>query len=85
MGKPKHDLMAAGKTPRLDLQSAPHETDGGRKESKNYIFLWEESGEIVACILPDVENIYFSIQKGFEELFPSRLQREALPPSVPAG
>ena len=71
----------------LICRVAPHETDGGRKESKNYIFLWEESGEIVACILPDGENIYFSIQKGFEELFPSLLaysERHCLPLFQPA-
>jgi len=57
----------------LVYRIAPHESAGGRKESKDYIFLWEEQGEIVACILPDGENIYFSIQKGYEHLFPSIL------------
>lgn len=43
------------------------------ERSMDYIFLWEEAGEIVACILPDGENIYISIQGGFEHLYPSVL------------
>ena len=57
----------------LIYRVAPHERDGGRKESKDYIFLWEDQGEIVASILPDGENVYFSIQTGFEYLFPDLL------------
>ena len=57
----------------LVYRVAPHESCGGRKESKDYIFLWEENEEIVACILPDGENIYFSTKKGYEQLFPSLL------------
>jgi len=57
----------------LVYRVALHESDGGREVSKDYIFLWEEKGEIVACILPDGENVYFSIQKGYEPLFPSLL------------
>ena len=57
----------------LFYRMSAQEADGGRELSVNYIFLWEENGEIVACILPDGENIYFSIQKGFEYLFPSLL------------
>ena len=57
----------------LIYRVSAQETDGGRKRSMDYIFLWEENGEIVACILPDGENVYFSIQKGFEHLFPSLL------------
>lgn len=49
------------------------EEDGGRVRSMDYIFIWEEKGEIVACILPDGENIYMSIKKGFEGLFPELL------------
>ena len=49
------------------------EEDSGRERSMDYIFLWEEKEEIVACILPDGENIYMSIKKGFESLFPSLL------------
>jgi len=41
--------------------------------SMDYIFLWEEAGEIIASILPDGENIYISIRHGFEALFPSIL------------
>lgn len=40
----------------------------GSKRSADYIFLWEEDGKIVACILPDGENIYISIRDGYEQL-----------------
>jgi len=53
----------------LIYRMGAQETDGGRVRSMDYIYLWEEDGEIMACILPDGENIYFSIQKGFEHLF----------------
>ena len=43
----------------------------GREKSVDHIYLWEENGEIAACILPDGENIYMSIKNGFERLFPS--------------
>ena len=59
-----HDLIY-----RMGVQEA----DSGSERSMDYIFLWEENGEIVACILPDGENIYFSIREGFEWLFPSLL------------
>lgn len=59
-----HDLIY-----RISAQ----ETDGGREKSMDYIFLWEENGEIVACILSDGENIYISIKNGFEHLFHSIL------------
>lgn len=49
------------------------ESDEGRERSGEYIFLWEEDGEIVGCILPDGENIYVSIRDGFERIFPSML------------
>lgn len=55
-----HDLIY-----RLSVQEAA----GGRERSMDHIFLWEENGEIVACILPDGENVYFSIRRGFEQLF----------------
>ena len=45
------------------------ETDGGRIQSTGFIFLWEEEGEIVSCILPDGDAIYMSIKNGFEHLF----------------
>lgn len=72
----------------LVYRIAPHEAEGVRQESKDFIFLWEEQGEIVACILPDGENIYFSIQKGYESLFPSLLsysEEHCLPLFHPAG
>ena len=49
------------------------EADEGRARSSDYIFLWEDGGEIQACVLPDGENVYFSIKNGCEELFPSML------------
>lgn len=49
------------------------EASGDRQRSKDYIFLWEENGEIVACILPDGENIYISIKNSFEYLYRSIL------------
>ena len=32
-----------------------------------------KNGEIIACILPDGENIYTSIKAGFEQLYPELL------------
>ena len=55
-----HDLIY-----RMGVQEA----DRGSERSMDYIFLWEESGEIVGCILPDGENIYISIKDGFEDLY----------------
>lgn len=55
-----HDLLY-----RMGAQEA----DRGSALSGDYIFLWEEAGEIVACILPDGENIYMSIKQEFEYLF----------------
>ena len=49
------------------------ETDNGSERSMDHIFLCEENGELIACILPDGENIYFSIKQGFESLFPALL------------
>ena len=49
------------------------EADEGRARSSDYIFLWEDGGENQACVLPDGENVYFSIKNGCEELFPSML------------
>lgn len=40
----------------------------GSQRSADYIFLWEEDEKIVACILPDGENIYISIRDGYEAL-----------------
>ena len=59
-----HDLMY-----RMGTQEA----DGGQARSVDYIFLWEEGDELIACILPDGENIYISIKKGFEHLYRSIL------------
>jgi predicted GNAT family N-acyltransferase len=50
------------------------EADDGRTRSADYIFLWEEQEEIVACILPDGENIYVSVKEGYEQLFPSMIR-----------
>lgn len=55
-----HDLIY-----RMDTQYA----DAGQEQSRNYIFLWEEQGEIVSCILPDGDAIYISISNGYESLF----------------
>ena len=66
----------------LIYRMGAQEADGGRVRSMDYIFLWEEDGEIVACILPDGENIYISIKKGFEHLFSAVLdysERNCLP------
>ena len=57
----------------LIYRMGAQEADWGRERSMDYIFLWEEQEEIVACILPDGENIYMSIKSGFEHLFPSLL------------
>lgn len=53
----------------LVYRMSAQEADGGREQSMDYIFLWEENGQIVASILPDGENIYFSISNGREHLF----------------
>lgn len=47
------------------------EKDEGRVCSADYIYLWEENGRIIACLLPDGENIYISIRDGYEHVFPS--------------
>lgn len=57
----------------LIYRMGAQEADGGRERSMDYIFLWEENGEIVACILPDGENIYISIKDGFEYLYSTML------------
>ncbi len=49
------------------------EAEGGRPFSVDYIFLWEEEGKIVACILPDGDAIYVSIRNDFRHLFPELL------------
>ncbi len=49
------------------------EADEGRERSADYIFLWEDNEEIIACILPDGENIYMSVKDGFEQIFPSMI------------
>ena len=59
-----HDLLY-----RMDTQYA----NAGKEKSSDYIFLWEDEGEIVACILPDGDNIYISIKNGFEYLYRSIL------------
>ena len=48
-----------------------HEIDEGREPSADHIYLWEEGDGILACILPDGENVYVSIKRGHEQLFPS--------------
>ena len=57
-----HDLIY-----RMDTQY----TDAGKQKSRDYIFLWEDNNEIVACILPDGDAIYVSIKNGYEDLFES--------------
>jgi GNAT superfamily N-acetyltransferase len=57
----------------LIYRVSAQEIGGGRERSMDYIFLWEENGEIIACILPDGENIYTSIKAGFEQLYPTLL------------
>lgn len=57
-----HDLIF-----RMDTQY----TDAGKPKSSEYIFLWEDNNEIIACILPDGDAIYMSIKNGFEDLFES--------------
>lgn len=59
-----HDLIC-----RMGSQEA----EGGGPLSRDYIFLWEENGEIAACILPDGENVYMSMKEGYESLFPHLL------------
>lgn len=53
----------------LIYRMGAQEADSGRERSMDYIFLWEENEELVACILPDGENIYVSIKSGFEDLY----------------
>ena len=57
----------------LVYRMVAQETDGGRKKSVDYIFLWEENEEIIACVLPDGDAIYISIKNGYEHLFASIL------------
>lgn len=51
---------------RLDIQ---HLERYGGKMSRDYIFLWIDHGEIVACTLPDGDAIYAAVQNGYEALF----------------
>jgi len=53
----------------LIYRTGAQESDRGITRSADYIFLWEENERIVACILPDGENIYISIKSGFEYLY----------------
>ncbi|MBQ2667846.1 MAG: GNAT family N-acetyltransferase [Clostridia bacterium] len=55
---------------RLDTQ---HLERYGGKMSRDYIFLWEEDGEIAACTLPDGDAIYAAVKNGYEALFPALL------------
>lgn len=43
------------------------------EQSCGFIYLWENEGEIAACILPDGENIYFSAAREYEHLFEEML------------
>ncbi|MBR2672136.1 MAG: GNAT family N-acetyltransferase [Oscillospiraceae bacterium] len=54
----------------LIYRVSAQETDDGREISAENIYLWGEYGVIEGCILPDGENIYFSVKKGYETLFP---------------
>lgn len=60
-----HDLIY-----RLDIQ---HLERYGGKKSRDYIFLWEEEGQIAACTLPDGDAIYAAVKNGYEQLFPEIL------------
>ena len=53
----------------LVYRMVTQEIDGDRQKSVDYIFSWEEKGEIVACILPDGDAVYISIKNGYEHLF----------------
>ena len=55
-----HDLIY-----RMDVQY----TDCGLERSADYIFMWEDNGSIVGCILPDGDAVYMSIKKGYESIF----------------
>ena len=58
-----HDLIY-----RMSAQEAD-----SREKSVDYIFLWEENGQIVACVHPDGDAIYMSIQNGYAHLFGAML------------
>ena len=49
------------------------EGDEGRPKSAGFIFFWEDNAEIVACVLPDGENVYVSIRDGYEQLLESMI------------
>ena len=55
----------------LVFRMTAQELDGGKPKSTDYIFLWEDNGNIVGCILPDGDSIYMSIKKGYEEILKS--------------
>lgn len=55
-----HDLIY-----RMDVQY----TDCGLPRSADYIFIWEDNGDIVGCILPDGDAVYMSIKNGSESIF----------------
>ncbi len=53
----------------LIFRMTAQEKDAGKPNSYNYIYLWEDDGKIVGCILPDGDAIYISIKKGYEVLY----------------
>ena len=59
-----HDLIY-----RMDVQY----TDCGLERSADYIFMWEDNGNIIGCILPDGDAVYMSIRTGCERIFADML------------
>ncbi|WP_019680971.1 GNAT family N-acetyltransferase [Ruminococcus flavefaciens] len=55
-----HDLIY-----RMDVQYK----DCGLPKSADYIFIWEDNGDIIGCILPDGDAVYMSIKNGSESIF----------------
>ena len=53
----------------LIFRMTAQETDAGKLNSYNYIYMWEDNNNIVGCILPDGDAIYISIKKGYEDLY----------------
>ena len=49
------------------------EADEGKERSSDHIYLWKELGEVVACILPDGENVHLSVKNSLEKLIPSMI------------
>ena len=50
-----------------------YKDERGLEASRDYIYIWEDNGEVVAVILPDGDSFNTSIKPGYEYLFSEML------------